>query len=55
VRDVASNTFATAFSDALLGGKSLAPVASEARTAAAANGDATWLAFAVFGDPHTHA
>ncbi|MCC7018887.1 MAG: CHAT domain-containing protein [Ardenticatenales bacterium] len=52
VRDVASNTFATAFYDALIGGKTLAEAASEARGAASGVGDGTWLAFKVFGDPH---
>lgn len=52
VRDVASSKFATAFYDALLAGKTLSLAASEARGAAAAIGDATWLAFKVFGDPH---
>ncbi len=52
VRDVASNTFATAFYDALIGGRTLAEAASAARGAASGVGDATWLAFKVFGDPH---
>lgn len=52
VRDVASNAFATAFYESLLDGKSLSEAASGARTAAAAIGDATWLSFKVFGDPH---
>jgi hypothetical protein len=52
VRDVASNVFATAFYESLLDGKSLSEAASGARTAAAAIGDATWLSFKVFGDPH---
>ena len=52
VRDVASNKFATAFYDSLLGGRSLSTAATDARQAAAAVGDATWLAFKVFGDPH---
>jgi hypothetical protein len=49
VRDVASSKFATAFYDALLAGKTLSLAASEARGAAAAIGDATWLAFTVRG------
>lgn len=52
VRDVASNAFATAFYESLLDGRSLSEAASGARTAAAAIGDATWLSFKVFGDPH---
>jgi hypothetical protein len=52
VRDVASNKFATSFYDSLLGGNSLSAAATTARQAAAAVGDATWLAFKVFGDPH---
>jgi CHAT domain-containing protein len=52
VRDVASNAFATTFYDSLLDGKSLSAAASRARTSAAAIGDATWLSFKVFGDPH---
>jgi hypothetical protein len=52
VRDVASNAFAMTFYDALLDGRSLSTAASAARTAAAAVGDATWLSFKVFGDPH---
>ena len=52
VRDVASNAFATAFYESLLDGKSLSEAASGARTAAAVIGDATWLSFKVFGDPH---
>jgi hypothetical protein len=52
VRDVVSNRFATAFYEALLGGVTLAEAATAARTEAAKFGDATWLAFKVFGDPH---
>ena len=52
VRDVASNKFAEAFYEALLAGQTLAMAASQARTAAAASGDATWISFKVFGDPH---
>jgi hypothetical protein len=44
IRDVASNKFATAFYDALIGGKSLAEASTDARHAAA-TGDATWMAF----------
>jgi hypothetical protein len=52
VRDLASNMFATSFYDALLSGKSLSAAASDARKATAVSGDATWLSFKVFGDPH---
>jgi CHAT domain-containing protein len=55
VRDLAANRFATAFYEALLDTKPLATAASEARSAAAGTGDATWLAFKVFGDPHARA
>ena len=55
VRDVASNAFATTFYDALLDGKSLSAAASGARATAAGIGDATWLSFKVFGDPHARA
>jgi hypothetical protein len=51
VRDRASNAFATAFYDALLAGDTLATASSAARQASMASGDATWLAFKVFGDP----
>ncbi|HEX8028552.1 MAG TPA: CHAT domain-containing protein, partial [Vicinamibacterales bacterium] len=52
VRDVASNKFAEAFYDALLAGEPLSAAAAAARTAAATSGDATWVSFKVFGDPH---
>ena len=52
VHDVPSNIFATSFYDALLDGKSLSGAASVAREAAATVGDATWLSFKIFGDPH---
>ena len=50
VRDVASNWFATGFYDALIAGKPLSSAATDARKASA-TGDATWMAFKVFGDP----
>jgi hypothetical protein len=52
VRDVASSKFAQAFYDALLAGRPLASAASEARQVASTSGDATWVSFKVFGDPH---
>ena len=52
VRDVASSKFAEAFYDALLAGESLAVAATQARIAASTSGDATWVSFKVFGDPH---
>ena len=52
VRDVASNKFAQAFYDALLAGQPLAAAATQARNAASTSGDATWVSFKVFGDPH---
>jgi CHAT domain-containing protein len=52
VRDVASSKFAQAFYDALLAGETLSVAASHARTAASTSGDATWVSFKVFGDPH---
>jgi hypothetical protein len=52
VRDVASSKFAQAFYDALLAGETLAAAATQARIAASTSGDATWVSFKVFGDPH---
>lgn len=43
--------FATAFYDALLGGATLGVAATQARAAAKALGDASWLAYLVYGDP----
>ena len=51
VRDKPAAAFATAFYDALLDGKTLAEAASEARASAKALGDASWLAFKVYGHP----
>ena len=52
MRDVASSKFAQAFYDALLAGQPLAAAATQARIAASTSGDATWVSFKVFGDPH---
>jgi hypothetical protein len=52
VRDKVSNTFATAFYEALLDGQPLAQASTAARSAATTSGDATCLAFKVFGDPN---
>jgi CHAT domain-containing protein len=51
VRDKPAATFAKAFYDALLAGETLASAASAARAAAKALGDASWLAFKVYGHP----
>jgi CHAT domain/Ternary complex associated domain 7 len=51
VRDKPAAAFARAFYDALLDGKTLAEAASAARTSAKALGDASWLAFKVYGHP----
>jgi hypothetical protein len=51
VRDKPAAAFSTAFYNALLGGKTLAEAASAARAAAKKLGDASWLAFKVYGHP----
>jgi hypothetical protein len=51
VRDKPAAAFSTAFYNALLDGKTLAEAASAARAAAKALGDASWLAFKVYGHP----
>lgn len=51
VRDKPAAAFATAFYDSMLDGHTLAEAASAARTAAKALGDASWLAFKVYGHP----
>ncbi len=51
VRDIPASAFAKAFYAALLNGKTLAEAASEARSAAKALGDSSWLAFKVYGYP----
>lgn len=51
VRDKPASAFATAFYNAVLDRKTLAEAANEARSAAKALGDASWLAFKVYGHP----
>jgi CHAT domain/Lecithin:cholesterol acyltransferase/Ternary complex associated domain 7 len=51
VRDKPAAAFSTAFYNALLGGKTLAEAAAAARAAAKKLGDASWLAFKVYGHP----
>ena len=51
VRDKPAALFSTTFYNELLGGKSLAEAASAARAAAKKLGDASWLAFKVYGHP----
>jgi len=51
VRDKPAAVFSTAFYNALLDGKTLAEAASRARAEAKKLGDASWLAFKVYGHP----
>jgi len=51
VRERPATTFATAFYDAMLDGRTLAEAAGAARSAAKQLGDASWLAFVVYGHP----
>lgn len=51
VRDKPAAAFATAFYNAMLTGQTLAEAATAARTAAKLLGDASWLAFKVYGHP----
>jgi CHAT domain-containing protein len=51
VRDKPAAVFCTAFYKALLNDKTLAEAASAAREAAKKLGDASWLAFKVYGHP----
>ena len=51
VRDKPAALFSTTFYNELLGGKSLSEAASAARAAAKKLGDASWLAFKVYGHP----
>lgn len=51
VRDGPAAVFSTTFYAALLDGQTLAEAASAARAAAKAKGDASWLAFKVYGHP----
>lgn len=55
VRDVPARAFCEAFYGALIDGRTLAAAASEGRSAAKAKGDATWLAYKVYGRPATRA
>jgi hypothetical protein len=51
VRDKPAAAFSTSFYNALLDGRTLAEAASAARAAAKKLGDASWLAFKVYGHP----
>ena len=51
VRDKPAAVFSTTFYNTLLDGKTLAEAASAARAAARKLGDASWLAFKVYGHP----
>jgi hypothetical protein len=51
VRDKPAAAFATAFYEALWNDKTLAEAAGAARQAAKASGDASWLAYKVYGHP----
>jgi hypothetical protein len=51
VRDKPAAKFSTVFYNALLDGRTLAEAATEARSAAKQMGDASWLAFKVYGHP----
>jgi hypothetical protein len=51
VRDKPAAEFAATFYNALLGGQTLTEAATAARIAAKALGDASWLAFKVYGHP----
>jgi hypothetical protein len=51
VRDKPAADFSIAFYNALLGGKTLAEAADAGRAAAKETGDASWLAFKVYGHP----
>jgi len=51
VRDVPARAFCDAFYGSLLNGDTLASAASAGRAAAKAKGDATWLAYKVYGRP----
>lgn len=55
VRDVPARAFCEAFYGALIDGRTLAAAASEGRSAAKASGDATWLAYKVYGRPAARA
>ena len=52
VGDAPAATFSQAFYGALKSGKTLSEATTAARRAARAAGEASWLAYAVYGDPH---
>jgi CHAT domain-containing protein len=52
VGDQPARTFTEAWYTALLGGDNLAQATIRAREAARQAGDATWLAYVVYGHPH---
>ena len=52
VGDRSARIFSEAFYEALLEGDNLAEATIKAREAARQSGDATWLAYAVYGHPH---
>jgi hypothetical protein len=52
VGDEPAQSFTAAFYAALVGGKTLAQAAAAARTAARESGEATWLAYVVYGGPN---
>jgi hypothetical protein len=51
VREKPARVFAEAFYETLLGGKTLAEAAGAARAASKPLGDASWLAYKVYGEP----
>ena len=55
VRDKPAAIFSTSFYNAMLDGRTLAEAASAARAAAKEVGDASWLAFKVYGHPRARA
>ena len=52
VCDRPARTFGEAFYGALLGGRTLAEATRAGRDGARAAGEATWLAYVVYGHPH---
>jgi hypothetical protein len=54
VGDSPARTFTEAFYQALLAGKTVSEAATAGRKAAADAGDATWLAYCVYGHPNAH-
>jgi hypothetical protein len=51
VRSKAARSFAIAFYESLLAGETLGEAAGKGRAAARANGDVSWMAYVVYGDP----